>query len=243
MIFQKYFYIFVLVSCVRAQIFQDFLNTYLKFVSDGGARLDKELLDQPKLLPEYDFIIVGAGTAGCVLANRLSENPKWKVLLIEAGGNENLLMDIPLLTHFFQQLQINWKYTTEPQTNTCLALKNQQSNWPRGKVMGGSSVLNYMIYTRGNYRDYNRWKKMGADGWAWEDVEPYFRKLENYKVPGVKPGVHGTEGPMSISYFKYISPVGRAFVKAGQETGKQFVDYNGAQQMGFSYIQVNKFGA
>ena len=217
---------------------KEFVKSTLKYLSEGGARLEKELVDQKKLFFEYDFIIVGAGSAGCVLANRLSENPNWKILLIEAGGNENFLMDIPLYANYFQQLPTNWKYITEPQKDTCLALNNHQSHWPRGKVMGGTSTLNLMIYTRGNSQDYNRWRDMGAEGWAWEDVEPYFKKLENYNIPGVEPGVHGTSGPIPVNYYKWYSQVSSAFVQAGMEHGEQFVDYNGRQQKGYSWIQV-----
>lgn len=214
------------------------VSAVFKFLAEGGDRLKRELVDQQQILPEYDFIIVGAGSAGCVMANRLSENPKWKVLLIEAGNNENLLMDIPLFVHYLQEFDINWNYKTEPQTNACLGMNNNQCRWPRGKVMGGSSVLNYMIYTRGNYRDYNRWAAMGNKGWSWSDVEPYFRKLENYKVSGVEPGIHGTRGPITVSNQNWRSAAAKAFVHAGIEKGHSYVDYNGESQVGFSYLQV-----
>lgn len=107
---------------------------------------DFESLPDVELLPEYDFIVVGAGTAGCAIANRLSENSKWKVLLIEAGQNENVVMDIPLFVHFMQGSEkLNWRYKSEKSENDCLGMKNNQCNFPRGKVMGGSSVLNYMM--------------------------------------------------------------------------------------------------
>lgn len=113
---------------------------------------------------EYDFIIVGAGTAGCAVANRLSEVSSWKVLLIEAGSDENFWMDIPIFANYLQFLNINWGYKTEPSTTSCLGMEKGQCNWPRGKVMGGSSVLNYMIYTRGNRRDFDQWEALGNTG-------------------------------------------------------------------------------
>lgn len=124
----------------------------------------KTTVKNNRLLQEYDFIVVGAGSAGCVVANRLSEINDWKVLLIEAGGEENAVMDIPALVNYFQFSNANWKYKTLPSTRYCLSMENNQCHWPRGKVMGGSSVLNYMIYTRGNRWDYDNWERMGNNG-------------------------------------------------------------------------------
>lgn len=108
--------------------------------------------------------MVGAGTAGCVVANRLSEVPNWKVLLIEAGSEENFLMDVPILANFLQFSNANWKYKTQPSSTYCLGMEKGECHWPRGKVMGGSSVLNYMIYTRGNRRDFDQWEALGNKG-------------------------------------------------------------------------------
>lgn len=121
------------------------LNTFLTFLDRGGKLLEKEFPNKVQLRQEYDFIIVGAGSAGCTLASRLSENPNWNILLIEAGGNENLFMDVPMFVHYLQGYDVNWKYKTERSESYCLAMNNNQCHWPRGKVMGGSSVLNYMV--------------------------------------------------------------------------------------------------
>lgn len=102
------------------------LPNIIKFLENGGESLRRELPDQPELRSDYDFIIVGAGSAGCVVANRLSENPKWKILLIEAGQHENLLMDVPMLVHFLQGYGVNWSYKTEPSKNYCLGMNNNQ---------------------------------------------------------------------------------------------------------------------
>lgn len=128
---------------------------------------------------EYDYIIVGGGSSGAVMANRLSEDPDKRVLLLEAGGSENILSDIPIAAATLQLTPIDWAYQTEPQEASCFGLVNRRSRWPRGRVLGGSSVLNYMLYIRGNKRDYNRWAAEGATGWSWADVFPYFLKSED----------------------------------------------------------------
>lgn len=120
----------------------EMMEFFIKIFLDA----DLESLPDFELLPEYDFIVVGAGTAGCTIANRLTENPMWTVLLIEAGHGENFMMDIPLFVLFMQRSEkLNWQYKTEKSENECLAMTNNQCNFPRGKVMGGSSVLNYMM--------------------------------------------------------------------------------------------------
>ncbi|KAJ9582132.1 hypothetical protein L9F63_003527 [Diploptera punctata] len=203
----------------------------------------KQAADEPqdtrKLLKEYDFIIVGAGTAGCTLANRLTEVPEWKVLLIEAGGPENFLMDLPIVANYLQFTDANWKYKTEPSNKYCLGLHNNQCNFPRGKVIGGSSVLNYMIYTRGHPKDYDTWAAMGNEGWSYQDVLPYFLKSEDIGIPEYAEDTkfHSRGGYLSITYPPYRTPLAEAFVKAGLELGDKYVDYNAESMIGFSYIQ------
>lgn len=124
-------------------------------------------------------VSVGGGSAGAVVASRLSENPEWTVLLLEAGGSESVLSDIPVAAATLQMTSIDWAYQSEPQEASCYGLINRRSRWPRGRVLGGSSVLNYMLYVRGNRRDYDRWEAQGAEGWSWEDVFPYFLKSED----------------------------------------------------------------
>ncbi|XP_062139795.1 glucose dehydrogenase [FAD, quinone]-like [Drosophila sulfurigaster albostrigata] len=218
------------------------LGNIIEFLRRGQHQMDLESLDERnQLLPEYDFIVVGAGTAGCALAARLSENPNWKVLLLEAGGSESYVMDIPIAAHFLQLGEMNWKYRTEPSSSYCLAMKDNRCNWPRGKVMGGSSVLNYMMYTRGNRLDYDHWAALGNPGWSYEELLPYFRKYEGSLVPDADTGHShpGVRGPVKISYNTDPTRVADAFVRASEQAGLPRGDYNGESQMRVSYLQAN----
>eukprot|EP00099_Drosophila_melanogaster_P017082 NP_572978.1 uncharacterized protein Dmel_CG9519 [Drosophila melanogaster] len=216
------------------------LMDMLEIYRRGQAQLDLENLDEGQVITtKYDFIVVGAGTAGCALAARLSENPRWRVLLLEAGGPENYAMDIPIVAHLLQLGEINWKYKTEPSNSYCLAMNNNRCNWPRGKVMGGSSVLNYMMYTRGNRRDYDRWARLGNPGWSYEEVLPYFKKYEGSVVPDADENLVGRNGPVKVSYSETRTRIADAFVGATQDAGLPRGDYNGDKQIRVSYLQAN----
>ncbi|XP_041974727.1 glucose dehydrogenase [FAD, quinone]-like [Aricia agestis] len=193
----------------------------------------------PKDNQEYDFIIVGAGSAGCVLANRLSEISDWKILLLEAGGNENFFSDIPIFAPFISITPMNWGYTSEPEQRACRGLRGNVCYMPRGKVLGGSSVLNYLIYQRGHPDDYNDWARMGNPGWSYEEVLPYFKKSENIKIDDLKNSkFHGTGGYLDIDHSPYTTPLDRAFKEAGEELGFEWNDPNGERVIGFSRPQA-----
>ena len=168
----------LMTALARSQTFLDLLKSY------SLGSLDIRTLQTPAY-SKYDFIVVGAGSGGSTVANRLSENPKWKVLLLEAGKPEGFLNQIPILVSNFQQTDYNWGYRVEPQQQACLGMKNRQCTWPRGKSLGGTSTINYMIHTRGNKLDYDYWAALGNYGWSYNDVLPYFRKSERFKVPGI----------------------------------------------------------
>uniref|UniRef100_A0A0P5GQM6 Glucose dehydrogenase (FAD, quinone) n=1 Tax=Daphnia magna TaxID=35525 RepID=A0A0P5GQM6_9CRUS len=203
------------------------------------GHLDGRVENVNNLLPEYDFIVVGAGSAGAVVASRLSEITGWTVLLLEAGGLETITSDIPGLAKFLQLTDIDWQYQTEPQPGQCLALKDERCNWPRGKVVGGSSVLNYMLYVRGNKRDYDGWAKVGNYGWSFEEVLPYFIKSEDNRNPYLAKNkeYHGTGGYLTVQEAPYQTPLSAAFVQAGVEMGYENRDCNGAIQTGFMIPQ------
>ena len=161
---------------------------------------------------EFDFVIVGAGSAGSVVAGRLAEHGH-QVLLIEAGGPSNWLMQIPGLYPAFQRTAYDWQYKIEPQKYAPLkGIQNGAGNWPRGKGLGGSSLLNYMQYMRGHPRDYDEWVDLGAEGWSYQEVLPYFKKSERlHESPeDVNSKYHGESGPMSVRRMPDVScPMGR----------------------------------
>ncbi|XP_013167513.1 PREDICTED: glucose dehydrogenase [FAD, quinone]-like [Papilio xuthus] len=183
----------------------------------------------------YDFIIVGAGSAGAVLANRLSENPNWNILLLEAGQDENVLADIPVLFPALQTSAIDWQFVTEPSDEYCLSMVDTRCKWPRGRVLGGSSTLNAMLYIRGNKRDYDNWANMGNIGWSYDEIIKYFVKSEDMRIPEYQNNpYHGVGGPISIEHFAYEQPITGKILEASQQLGYKIIDANGPSQTGFT---------
>ena len=185
-----------------------------------------------------DYVILGAGSAGCVLAHRLSEDPDTSVLLIEAGGsNTGWNLHIPAAFSRLFKSQYDWAYFTEAQSQ----LDNRQLYVPRGKVLGGSSSINAMIYTRGNRYDYDLWRDLGNPGWGFAEVLPYFKKAENHETGASE--YHGAGGPLNVAALRDINPLTRAFVEAGIELGlAQNNDFSGLQQEGVGFHQVTQRG-
>jgi choline dehydrogenase len=182
----------------------------------------------------YDYIIVGAGSAGCVLANRLSADPSVKVLLLEAGGaDSHPWLHIPIgYAKLYGNLKYNWMYKTEPEPD----LNGRELVMPRGKVLGGSSATNGMVYIRGQREDYDHWRQLGNEGWDYDSVLPYFKKLEDYGR-GADPH-HGTGGPIHVSDLPKHE-ICDAFISAAEQDGlPRNDDFNGAQQEGAGYFQL-----
>src|SRR5246127_365264 len=186
-------------------------------------------------ISEFDYVIVGAGSAGCVLANRLSADGKHSVLLLEAGPKDsNIWIHVPVgYGKLFKEKAVNWMYQTEPEPG----LNGRQVFQPRGKVLGGSSSINGLLYVRGQHEDYDRWRQRGNVGWGFDDVLPYFKKAENQARGSDE--YHGTGGPLSVSDWRHADPLSEAFVKAAVETGIPFnPDFNGAAQEGAGSFQT-----
>jgi choline dehydrogenase len=182
----------------------------------------------------FDFIVTGAGSAGCPVAARLSENGRYRVLLLEAGGpDRNLWIHIPLgYTKTYTDPQVNWMFESEPEKE----LNGRTLYQPRGKVLGGTSSINGMVYMRGTPTDYDNWRQRGCDGWDWENVLPFFKKAENQERGADE--FHGTGGPLRVSN-PVRSPLGDAMVQAAIEAGiPANPDFNGARQEGVGYYQT-----
>ena len=166
-------------------------------------------------MENFDYIIIGAGSAGCVLANRLSENPKNKILLIEAGGKDtNPWIHIPV--GYYKTMhnpEVDWCYKTEPDES----MANRSIPYPRGKTLGGSSSINGLLYIRGQEQDYNIWRQLGNKGWGWDEVLPYFIRSENQERG--KDEYHGDSGPLSVSDPRIKLDLLEKFMDAAEEKG------------------------
>ncbi|XP_050548423.1 glucose dehydrogenase [FAD, quinone]-like, partial [Daktulosphaira vitifoliae] len=189
--FLKYLFligtVYQLVNCTPRGILDFLGQTYrsnlIKFKEDPQ-------FGNQSLLNEYDFIVVGAGASGATVARRLAEITEWKILLLEAGGEESLVTSIPAIAHYLQFTNYNWGYRTELESHACKSLINKRCPWPAGKGLGGSTIINNNMYTRGNVRDFDRWAEAGNNGWAYNDIKQYFLKNEDVNIPELKISPH-----------------------------------------------------
>ena len=185
-------------------------------------------------MDHYDYIVIGAGSAGCVIARRLSDASNLRVLLLEAGGpSDGFWNRTPAgVARLHKSEQFNWNYTTEPVPG----LNNRRIYWPAGKALGGSSAINGMVYIRGDQRDFDNWARLGNAGWGWEDVLPYFKRSETNERGGS--GIHGADGPLNVSDPSVIHPTVRDFIDAAEKCGlPRRADFAAGEQEGAGTVQ------
>ncbi|XP_015513391.1 glucose dehydrogenase [FAD, quinone] [Neodiprion pinetum] len=187
----------------------------------------------------YDFIVIGGGSAGATIAARLSEENRFSVLLLEAGLDEPTGTQIPSFFFNFIGSDIDWRYTTESEDEACLNKDDKKCYWPRGKVLGGTSVMNGMMYMRGSRKDFDDWASLGNPGWSYQEVLPYFMRSEdNQQIDVMDSGYHATGGPLTITQFPYHPPLSKAIMEAGKELGYPVLDLNGRSHTGFTIAQT-----
>lgn len=189
-------------------------------------------------MTQYDYIVIGAGSAGCVVANRLTENPETTVLLLEAGNPDTKPeIQIPLECTRLLGSEVDWGYFSEPEPH----LNNHQIFCSRGKVLGGSSAINFLLYTRGNHHDYDHWQSLGNPGWSYQDVLPYFKKSEQQQRGPSE--YHSAEGELSMTDIIAPSVISQQFVEAAVSSGHEYnPDFNGIQQEGVGPFQLTVKG-
>ncbi|KAJ8985230.1 hypothetical protein NQ317_018259 [Molorchus minor] len=189
---------------------------------------------------EFDFIVIGSGGSGAVIANRLSEVPEWKVLVLEAGAPETKASQVPSIYTHLQTTPYSWWYTTVPQNKSCLAMEDSRCFIPAGKALGGNTATNDMLYTRGNHKDYDIWADLGLglEGWCWKDVLPYFKKIEDAHIHDLDRKHHSLGGPVHLENFQHDTHLAPHILEAAHELAIKTVDYNGEEQLGVGIPQA-----
>jgi len=223
------------------------LSLTIKLITISVVTLQRELnhlrtTNRTEWYNSYDYIVIGAGSAGSVVAMRLTEDPNIKVLLLEAGGPQSVISDMPAMVLNPMNPDYYWLYRTVPQTQLSQAYVDRSTYEVRGKVIGGTSTINGMMYNRGNRRGFDNWvKTYGANGWSYDEVLPYFIKSENNsdsQIVSENPGFHGTHGPVGVSTTQNPDIIFVELQKTLNSLGIKNVDLNGRTQMGTAIVQM-----
>ncbi|XP_065223661.1 glucose dehydrogenase [FAD, quinone]-like [Planococcus citri] len=223
-------------------LFSQLLSTLVNSYCDHTVYPADQSEEIIKTNNEFDFIVVGAGSAGSALANRLNEISSWKVLLIEAGPDPPIESDIPALSNSLLGTKYDWKYKVEKSEKSCRSMVDNQCLWPRGKVLGGSSSINALLYVRGNAKDYDNWESLGNPGWSYENVLKYFKKLESANWESMEKEAHGYEGYVHVEDFQDADLTHNKFnkdllVRLYGELGLPFIkDMSAEQKSGITTI-------
>ncbi|XP_016985443.1 glucose dehydrogenase [FAD, quinone] [Drosophila rhopaloa] len=181
----------------------------------------------------YDFVVIGAGSAGAVVASRLSENPKWRVLVLEAGGDPPVESELPSLFFGLQHSEFTWNYFTEPSDKSCQAMKDGRCYWPRGRMLGGSGGANAMLYIRGNRKDFDGWAAMGNRGWSYDDVLPYFERSVTPQGNATRPKGYVTIGPFE----RQDDPIHQLIIDGARELGQPYVErFEEGSETGYAHV-------
>ncbi|EFA05536.1 glucose dehydrogenase [FAD, quinone]-like [Tribolium castaneum] len=218
--------------------FKKFAHTYQHHEEIKYEVEEQDLTEATKNAAHYDFIIVGGGTSGAILASRLSEIPEWKILLLEAGAPETIATKVPKNWELLKNTPYNWGYVTTPQNYSCLGMVDHKCVIPTGRALGGTTSINSMVYTRGNPRDYDLWSDLGNEGWCWADVLPYYKKLEDAHFAPFDKKYHHFGGPQHLEHPQYLRFLTDHTLEAAKELDLHLIDYNGKHQIGISVPQL-----
>ncbi|CAH1959362.1 unnamed protein product [Acanthoscelides obtectus] len=237
------------VHCDRQQYFEDMIKSRTDHALNYKFQEDAKMYEATDKATVtdfgiYDFIVIGAGASGSVIANRISEIKDWEILLLEAGDDPDDFVMIPRYFAVNVLTDYNWGYQTTPQKNACLGNINQKCRLPTGKGTGGTTLISELVYSRGDPQMYDKWAKLVKDpSWAFKNVLPYLKKSENYtgnvEDGFIDEGYHGFDGYWQVSNFEKFYPLSEIFLAGNVDMGVKFTDYNGKEQIGSAILQIN----